>query len=141
MPDPQPTTPALSRRHLLPVAESVPAARRFVTQELDAWGLPHLSDDARLCVSELVTNVVTHAYAVLIRVTLVLRGDRLRIEVTDDDLANPAPDRLPNPGPDDEGGRGLLLIAALGAASGWATDLRGKTAWVELPLEESPSAS
>ncbi|WP_436774080.1 ATP-binding protein [Yinghuangia sp. YIM S09857] len=134
MPERQPTPPSLDRAHFLPVAESVSAARRFTARTLDAWALPHLRDDACLCVSELVTNAVLHAYAVLINVTLALHPDRLRIEVTDDEPANPAPDRLPSPDPDDEGGRGLLLIAALGADSGWTTDLRGKTAWVDFPL-------
>ncbi|MGW0659034.1 ATP-binding protein [Streptodolium elevatio] len=134
MPQRQPTPPLLDRAHFLPVAESVPAARKFVAHTLDTWALPHLREDACLCVSELVTNAVTHAYAVLVNVTLTLHGDRLRIEVTDDEPANPPPNRIPSPAPDDEGGRGLLLIAALGVASGWTTTLRTKTAWVEFPL-------
>lgn len=45
---------------LPPEDASVPAARRQVAKQLNAWGLPRLVDDAELIVSELVTNAVRH---------------------------------------------------------------------------------
>ncbi|MGW5114829.1 ATP-binding protein [Streptomyces noursei] len=57
---PQPT----QFRKLTLFAESpdtVHAARTLVSSALDDWGLNALADDARLCVSELVGNVIHHA--------------------------------------------------------------------------------
>jgi anti-sigma regulatory factor (Ser/Thr protein kinase) len=73
-------------------------------------------DDALLCVSELVTNAIQHSRSAgpagLIRLRLEAEpGQPVQIDVQDDGPAPVSPSL-----PDDEHGRGLLLIAALADA-------------------------
>jgi anti-sigma regulatory factor (Ser/Thr protein kinase) len=99
-------------------------ARRQARAALRAW---HVSDEAtqtaELLVSELVTNAVKFvgpapgplsysdlAGAGRISLTLRLLPGRLVIEVADQDQRPPV---LTTAGPDDESGRGLMLVDAL----------------------------
>lgn len=110
--------------------ESAPPARRLVESALDSWGLPGLSEDATLIVSELVANAVRHARADSIRVTVRRVGDRrVRLAVVDKSRVLP---QLRTPTLDDVRGRGLRLIDELSDC--WGTDrLRsGKRVWAEL---------
>jgi anti-sigma regulatory factor (Ser/Thr protein kinase) len=133
---------ALRRWHAAPVAESVPEARRFVARTVAEWGLaearPDLSYDAQICVSELVTNVIRHADAVFVGISVAAHAEHLRIEVSDSDPGSLPPVAPAFPAVDQESGRGLLLVALLASDCGWLTTPRGKTAWVELPLKDSP---
>jgi hypothetical protein len=64
-----------------------------------------------------------------IRVRLSRPGGRLRIEVWDADARPPVPQPVDA---DAEGGRGLLLVAALSAAWGWhPVRGGGKVVWCE----------
>jgi anti-sigma regulatory factor (Ser/Thr protein kinase) len=121
-----------------PYPHSVPLARRHVASLALAWGQPGLAGNAALVASELCTNAVLHGCLRerLFRVETSLRGDTLRIAVTD-----PRGERLPEPRtPDDEDafGRGLFIVAALAGA--WAVESLtvGKTVWAEL---RAPAAS
>ena len=38
----------------------VATLRRITLLQLETWGLSHLADEAQLCVSELVSNVIKH---------------------------------------------------------------------------------
>ncbi|MGK5529926.1 SpoIIE family protein phosphatase [Streptomyces sp. URMC 129] len=108
-------------------------ARQAVTGTLRDWGLNALTETARLLVSELVTNAVRHAHGpVEVRMAL---GCSLLIEVTD---PIPDPPRERVPGPDDEGGRGLPLVAR--ESRSWGTRRRpvGKTVWFELDVPGGP---
>jgi hypothetical protein len=40
--------------------EEVAALRRIMRLHLGVWGLHEVTDEAQLCVSELVSNVITH---------------------------------------------------------------------------------
>jgi len=109
---------------------SAPLARRAVRAFLREHGLSHLEYTAALLTSELVTNAVVHAHtAVGLRVSAI--GDRLRVEASDGSRR-----RLVRvqPGDEDVGGRGLMLLDRL--ATTW--DVRrtpdGKTVWFELDL-------
>lgn len=84
-------------------------------------------DDARLVVSELVTNAVVHART-RIDLTIVVRDAAVRIEVTDFDV-----DR-PKIWTGDEGGRGIPIVEALGRAWGVVDMGSGKTVWCELDV-------
>ncbi|NYI07848.1 ATP-binding protein [Allostreptomyces psammosilenae] len=113
---------------------SVPAARRFVADALTGWRLPHLLDDATVCVSELVSNAVRHGSppgrAIHLGLLPLLPAGLLRLEVGDDGPGVPRP-RAPV-ADDAIGGRGLLLVAAL--ASAWGSEprpLAGKVVWCE----------
>lgn len=83
-------------------------------------------DDAKLLVSELVTNAIRHARSP-VQVTVRDHGGRLRVEVADESV-RPLVYREGL----QEGGRGLLLLDAL--ADRWGVDhhSHGKTVWFEL---------
>lgn len=108
-------------------------ARRDVTLCLHTWGLDHLVDDARLIVSELVTNAIRHTHTGRVVVSVTRHPDRVRIVVTDTSRIPPAP---AVPDSDAETGRGLWLVGQL--ATGWGSErLRtGKRVWVELDARD-----
>ncbi|MGW7201517.1 SpoIIE family protein phosphatase [Streptomyces chryseus] len=123
-----------------PVGRSVATARAFVRDTLQGWGYTDIVDDAVVLTSELVTNAVVHAGTTAD--VLCLRTDEgVRVEVGDR-----YPERdVPLQGtaqsfgsPDREGGRGLLLCAAL--ASRWGVDYAPthKHVWFQLDLPERP---
>lgn len=112
-------------------AESARAARRLVRTALQTWtfGQP-LIEDGELVVSELVANAVRHSGLRCIRVVVDRVGDqRVRIAVSDRSRKEPVPYEAIE---DDEGGRGLFLVAA--HAHAWGTEPRawGKVVWAEL---------
>lgn len=81
------------------------------------------TDDARLIVSELVTNAVLHALKPLQRsprqrlwLALHMQPNALICAVSD---PSPAPPRMPAPAPWADAGRGLQLVTALSTAWGW----------------------
>ncbi len=129
---------------------SVRSARHAVRGALGSWGLDAaVGDLAVLLVSELVTNSLRYASGPI--------GVRLVVTHPDGDLpldghlsadhppATPGllvevSDPLPDPptersaGPDDEGGRGLQLVACSARRWGTRRGKSGKTVWFELAL-------
>lgn len=109
----------------------VAALRRIMRMHLGVWGLDDLVDEAQLCLSELVANVITHVGpGTPATLAVSLNGTHLRIEVHDPDTrALPV---LGDAGPDSEGGRGMALVDAL--ADRWGVLLRPdrKVTWCEL---------
>jgi anti-sigma regulatory factor (Ser/Thr protein kinase) len=104
----------------------VPRTRRFVTSTLEGWDAPEgLLRDAVLLVSEMVTNAIIHGQAP-IELRLRRGPDGLLIEV--DDGATSVPRRL-RPTPEDEHGRGLLLVAMLSDRWGTRPLREGKSVW------------
>jgi pimeloyl-ACP methyl ester carboxylesterase/anti-sigma regulatory factor (Ser/Thr protein kinase) len=106
-------------------------ARKTVADQLWAWGLDRLVDDAELITSELATNAISHGGR-LVELRLSARSDRIRISVLD---TNPA--QLPESREDrglQTGGRGLTLVALL--AEDWGFEVLGdhKEVWAELAL-------
>lgn len=116
--------------------EEVARLRRAVRVHLAAWGLDGQVDTAQLCVSELVSNVVTHA-GTGTPGSLVLseHEGRLRVEVHDPDTR--ALPTLVDAEIDAEGGRGMTLVAAL--ADRWGVQLYEdrKVTWCEFTVEGS----
>ncbi len=111
--------------------EEVGVLRRLVRHRLVHWGLHELVDTAQLCVSELVSNVVTHVGSGTPgSLAVSLSGTLLRIEVHDPDAR--ALPTLVAADVDAEGGRGMALVEAL--ADRWGVQLLEdrKVTWCEL---------
>jgi anti-sigma regulatory factor (Ser/Thr protein kinase) len=112
-------------------AGSAGRARRFVSEALSGWGLPpETVDDAVLLTSELVGNAVRHCQGET-SVRVSWRGDRIRIEVRDNEAR--APVLHSELSYDAENGRGLHLIDVLALSWGWRPVGPGKEVWFELP--------
>ncbi|MFE5136288.1 SpoIIE family protein phosphatase [Streptomyces fagopyri] len=112
-----------------PEPVSVREARRATRDRLAQWGLEDHVFVTDLVVSELATNVVRHAEGA-IRLRLIL--DRtLTVEVSDD--ADTAP-HLRHARLQDEGGRGLFLVASMTRHWGTRYEDGGKTIWAEQSL-------
>ncbi|MGW1259275.1 ATP-binding protein [Streptomyces sp. NPDC002513] len=120
-------------------------ARRLAAHRLDVWGVPYgspASETVALVVAELSANAVLHGRVPGRDFELRLRCDRaagvVRVEVSDTHPGRPKPPgSVPDPA-DADGGRGLLLVAALAAR--WGVDERegpGKTVWAECALPTS----
>jgi anti-sigma regulatory factor (Ser/Thr protein kinase) len=111
--------------------EEVAVLRRNVRAHLGAWGLPDLVDEAQLCLSELVTNVITHV-GVGTPTTLVvqLTGPFLRIEVHDPDTR--ALPTLTSTDDDSERGRGMALVGAVTDRWGVQLGADRKVTWCEI---------
>jgi anti-sigma regulatory factor (Ser/Thr protein kinase) len=109
--------------------EVVSRSRAAVTEQLAAWGLDELSFTVELVASELVTNAIRHATGP-VRLRL-LRDRALICEVSDGSGTSP---RLRRARTEDEGGRGLFLVAQLTERWGTRYTPDGKIIWTELAL-------
>lgn len=108
---------------------AVRRAREVVRRTLLEWGLEALEDTSVLLVSELVTNSMRYAHGP-IGVRMV-RGSSLLVEVSD---PLPDPPRERSALPDDEGGRGIRLVAREARRWGTRHGPMGKTVWFEIAL-------
>ncbi|MGW7426677.1 SpoIIE family protein phosphatase [Streptomyces sp. NPDC054813] len=114
---------------LPPDPAMVADARTDTERQLENWGLSELSFTAALVVSELVTNSIRYATGpVLLR---LIRDRSLLCEVSDN--AHTAP-HLRRARRDDEGGRGLFLVAQVSQRWGTRYTASGKTIWAELAI-------
>ncbi|MFI9721831.1 SpoIIE family protein phosphatase [Streptomyces sp. NPDC052396] len=104
-------------------------ARAEVTERLTQWGLMEAVFTTELILSELITNAIRHASGP-IRVRL-LRDRSLICEVADTSSTSP---HLRHAAAEDEGGRGLFLVAQLADRWGTRYTAEGKIIWAELPL-------
>ncbi|MDN3269197.1 ATP-binding protein [Streptomyces sp. MA15] len=114
--------------------EEVARLRRVVRLRLTAWGHDDLVDAAQLCVSELVSNIVTHV-GTGTPGSLVLseHAGRLRIEVHDPDTR--ALPTLVDAEVDAEGGRGMALVDAMADRWGVRVYEDHKVTWCEFVVE------
>ncbi|MGX1885035.1 SpoIIE family protein phosphatase [Streptomyces sp. NPDC055287] len=110
--------------------EAVAHARAVATKKVGEWGLEQLSFTTELVVSELVTNAIRHAPSGPIQLRLI-RDRTLICEVSDSGHTSP---HLRHAGSDDEGGRGLFLVAQMTRHWGTRYTSTGKTIWAEQPL-------
>ncbi|MFE9096362.1 ATP-binding protein [Streptomyces sp. NPDC007264] len=109
----------------------VAALRRIMRLHLGSWGLHDLVDQAQLCVSELVSNVITHVgHGTPATLTVSMNGTHLRIEIHDPETrALPA---LLDAGSDAEAGRGMALVEAVADRWGVLLHPDRKVTWCEL---------
>jgi anti-sigma regulatory factor (Ser/Thr protein kinase) len=125
----------------LPTA--TPCARLHARTVMYEWGLATVAETVELVVSELITNAGlasrslngTQCGAGLPGVHLRLSSDHVRVlvEVWD---ANPYPPSPRAAGPDEDSGRGLMLVEALCTKWSWyaTRDWGGKVVWAELRI-------
>lgn len=116
-------------REFAPEGGAPQAARCFLGEALERWGYSGARiEDARLLISELVTNAVIHARSPLL-VSISSAHPNLRLLVRDQSPTEPA---LSTPVPGRPSGRGLHIVAAL--SRDWGVDATpdGKTVWAEL---------
>ncbi|MEE1756355.1 ATP-binding protein [Streptomyces sp. SP18CS02] len=119
---------------------TVRTARHAVRDALRTWQLDaDVGDVTVLLVSELVTNSLRYASGpVGVRISRLhpdgnafAPHSALLVEVSD---PLPDPPRERPAGPDDEGGRGLQLVACTARRWGTRKGRSGKTVWFELSL-------
>ncbi|GGZ22649.1 hypothetical protein GCM10010365_48610 [Streptomyces poonensis] len=118
----------------------VAALRRIMRLHLGIWGLQHITHDAQLCMSELVSNVITHVGdGTPATLAVAMNGTYLRIEVHDPDTR--ALPTLRDVGSDSETGRGMALVGVI--ADHWGVQLQPerKVTWCELATEQAPALS
>ncbi|MCT7353381.1 ATP-binding protein [Streptomyces sp. 15-116A] len=123
-------------------------ARHLAAEQLTSWGWPYDTDGNRtasLLVAELATNAIRHGRTpgrdFRLRLTLFPEPPTLRIELTDTrpDHRPPTSGTLTPATPDQETGRGLLLIETLSTHWGTAAgDPYTKTVWCEVALPAVP---
>jgi PAS domain-containing protein/anti-sigma regulatory factor (Ser/Thr protein kinase) len=111
--------------------DAVMHARRFTARTLRSWRIGDVADAVLLVVSELVTNALVHTQGP-VRLDLTLRGDKVRICVTDSSPRAPAKPVLVDW--ESTGGRGLLLVEAMSEAFGSMPVAGGKQVWSEIAV-------
>jgi DNA-binding NarL/FixJ family response regulator len=122
---------------LAPELQSAGRARKFVDETLTRWDCADQLEVVTLLVSEVVTNAIVHA-GTEVEVSVELKADAIRIEVTDKESGLPTPRDASD---EETSGRGLALVDAL--ASRWGVESRpvGKVVWFEVPrLDEAASS-
>ncbi|SEP02610.1 ATP-binding protein [Actinacidiphila rubida] len=106
--------------------------RRISMAKLRVWGLSPILDDAKLLVSELVTNALRYGDGEEIEFRLVITLQGLMIAVNDNSPHRP---ELSVVGDTSETGRGLFIVAAL--ADDWGVSPDGTITWCTLKLPEA----
>ncbi|MFF3373748.1 SpoIIE family protein phosphatase [Streptomyces sp. NPDC002680] len=105
---------------------AVADARKAATRQLAMWRLDDLAFATELIVSELVTNAIRYAGGpISLR---LIQDTHLVCEVSDPSNTQP---RLRRAHTNDEGGRGLFLVAHLARRWGSRYGQSGKTVWAE----------
>ncbi|MBO8191828.1 SpoIIE family protein phosphatase [Streptomyces oryzae] len=110
--------------------QAVARARDLSNRQLEAWNLPDQVLATELIVSELVTNAVRYTGGP-IQLRLI-HNESLICEVSDPSETQP---HLRRARPNDEGGRGLFLVAQLSHRWGSRYTASGKTIWTEQLLD------
>jgi anti-anti-sigma regulatory factor/anti-sigma regulatory factor (Ser/Thr protein kinase) len=123
--------PRRYRQRLATSPHAAATARQLVDVACRAWQLPALVEDARLVVTELVSNALRHAGGDL-ELAIVLRQHFLHLAVRD---GSTEPPKLTLSAPDTgEGGRGLFLVDAVAAGWGSTPTPDGKHVWATLRI-------
>ena len=112
------------------------AARREVATSLSRTDLAHLTNDAQLVVSELVTNALLHG-APPVRLAIDVGSDRVRLAVFDSSAAPPGRNHTAETAMT---GRGLMVVEALTVRRGVERRGAGKEVWAELSGDAAENA-
>jgi anti-sigma regulatory factor (Ser/Thr protein kinase) len=127
--------PLMSHLELAALPTAVPCFRLHARAVAFKWGLSALAENIELIVSELVTNAIRVAERSpdsdltppLVRLWLTSDLHRVLIRVWDGSSQIPV---RRDAGPDDDSGRGLMLVECLGSEWGVCRKASGKVVWV-----------
>ncbi|MGA4842641.1 ATP-binding protein [Streptomyces sp. G45] len=113
---------------------SVARARQLTRDRLGSLAVgDDACDTAALVVSELVTNAIVHTASRTVVCEIRTGADTVRIAVRDEGRGSGVPRPAGLRGPDEEHGRGLLLVSAVSSAWGVQDSGSGLAVWAELP--------
>lgn len=123
-------------RICMPATAAAPGfTRTLIERRLKKWGYSHISDDATLVATEMVTNAMKATPGEAIRFLCRWENEGVYIAVWDSSPERPAPVRdlavalddldLSEDGFDENGGRGLHIIDALAVEWGYRPDPAG----------------
>ncbi|GGN57616.1 hypothetical protein GCM10011579_020030 [Streptomyces albiflavescens] len=118
--------------------DAVMHARRFTARTLRRWTVEEVADAVLLVVSELVTNALVHTQGP-VRLDLTLRGDRVRVCVSDSSPRAPAKPVIVDW--EATGGRGLLLVEAMSESFCSVPVAGGKQVCSEIVVPQRDPAS
>jgi anti-sigma regulatory factor (Ser/Thr protein kinase) len=125
--------PLLSHLELGALPGAVACARLHARLVLSEWGLSAIAENAKLLVSELMTNATQASPSAerIQPVGLWLSSDRSRLLILVQDTSRFPPEPTGGAGYEDERGRGLLIVEAISAKWGWDAqeDSSGKVVW------------
>ncbi|MFF9894104.1 ATP-binding protein [Streptomyces longispororuber] len=125
---------------LAALPSSVGRARRLTRDRLSSLAVgDDACDTAALVVSELVTNAIVHTASRTVVCEIRTEADTVRIAIRDEGCGSGVPRPTGLRGPDEEHGRGLLLVSAVSNAWGVQQSGTGLSVWAELP--KSPPAA
>lgn len=120
---------------LAAMPSAVPCARGHVRAVALEWGLKALADTSELLASELVTNAVRASGWLRTPGQPVIRlwtiSDRRSLVIHVWDASSKMPVRRDG-SPDQDGGRGLMLVQALAAEWGCYWQASGKVVWAQI---------
>jgi anti-sigma regulatory factor (Ser/Thr protein kinase) len=112
---------------LAPDVASLGAGRRFVAQTLREWDVDEARiESVQLVATELLANAIVHACSAPV-LSLRTEGADLVVGVADESRKLPVARAVTT---DAAGGRGLLMVEALGDRWGVDTNGAGKVVWV-----------
>jgi anti-sigma regulatory factor (Ser/Thr protein kinase) len=134
--------PLMNSLELAALPTAVGCARRYARALALEYGLSALADDIELIVSELVTNSVyatthlrnAHLTTPVIRLWLASDLHSVLIRVWDASSQMPARQEA---GPDDDSGRGLMLVGSLAKEWGAYREDDGKVTWALITMADS----
>ncbi|MEV5573695.1 ATP-binding protein [Spirillospora sp. NPDC052269] len=140
-PTPHEGSPRTARKILSANPTAPRTARAFTRETLAGWGMPGDGSDVLVAVSELVTNALRHGVETSVNqiqsrpIQLVLLGHPRRLVVT---VTDPSGRRPAVAQPEDtfsEDGRGIVVVAGVSDAWGWAPlSTGGKAVWAAFNL-------
>ncbi|WP_432034137.1 ATP-binding protein [Streptomyces antibioticus] len=138
----RPSEAAAERRFRFELAAhpgSPAQARRLARTRLTGWAVcEDTCDTAALVISELVTNAIVHTDSDVVVCELYDGDDLVRISVRDEGCAPGEPHPTPQR-PEEEHGRGLLLVAAVCHAWGAQEHGAGLLVWADVPRSAGPA--
>lgn len=123
--------PPQTSLELLALPTAVPCARGHVRAVAREWGLADLAETAELVTSELITNAVRASAMAIDPVRLWVTTDQASIVIHVWDSSDRTPIRQ-DARPEQESGRGLLLVQALASSWGTYQESVGKVVWARV---------